>query len=163
MSRQRDETLEEILHRTIVRNQDASVAQLADKLGVPEYTLYECANANNRRQFPLSRLIALTLATGDDSIIRHVAARCGLVVFKLRKKGKSKLENAEDLLEYQKRFAVLLGSLVEAFKAGGGANCRLKVEKKAVLQEIDKLMSCLAGLRQDVENLSDQLDLGLEE
>lgn len=153
----RDETLEEILHRIIHHDPQFSLAQLAEELGVSEYVLYEWANPKQKRQFPLSRLLPLMKITGDTAIIEHLAARVGLVLFRIRKKGKSKLENAEDLLGYLQTFSELLKVLIEAFRTGS------RLDKKPTLQEVDKFLATLAGLRQDVENMSDQIDLGLEE
>jgi len=151
------ETLEEILHRLIVRNPKITVAELAEELGVREHDLYEWGNMNQPRQFPLSKLLPLMIATENTIIIEHLAARMGLVVFKVRKRGKSSLENAEDLLEYMRKFSTLLTGLVKAFKD------KTSFDRRGLLREFDKFLSTAVGLRQDVENLSDQLDLNLEE
>ena len=156
-SRSRDETLEEILHKVIHHDPQFSLAQLAEELGVQEHVLYEWANPNQKRQFPLSRLLPLMRITKNTRMVERLAAQVGLVVFRLRKKGKGKLENAEDLLGYLQTFSELLKVLIEAFKSGG------RLDKKTTLQEIDKFMATLAGLRQDVENMNDQIELGLEE
>ncbi len=156
-SRRHSSTTEEILHRMIARNPDYSVAQLAEELGKREYVLYEWGNPNQDRQFPLAMLLPLTRVTGDISLIEHLAASVGLVVSRVRKRGKGRLEQIEDLQECLERFAELLKTLALVFRD------QEKVDKRAVLAEIDRFMSTLAGIRQDVDNLSDQLDLGLEE
>lgn len=151
------ETIDEILHSIVIRNPKYSVPQLADELGVPEWIVYEWVGLNSKRQFPLSMLLPLTRLTGDTSLIEHIAGQAGLVTFRVRKHGKNKLENAEDLLEYMRKFSTLLTGLIKAFKD------KTAFDRRELLQEFDKFLSIAAGLRQDVENLSDQLDLSLGE
>jgi len=156
--RRKSDTLDAILHEMIEGGGEKySVEQLSEMLGVQAYLMYQWANPAHERRFPLALVLPLTINTGDTSIIEHLAARAGLVVFRVRKRGKSRLEQAEDLLQYQQFFAELLKSLIEVFKNNG------RIDKRETLKGIDKFMSTLAGLRQDVENLSDQLDLGLDE
>jgi len=151
------ETIEEWLHRIIVRNPQITVDELAEELGVRPNDLYEWGNINQPRRFPLPLLLPLMRATGDTSIIEHLAAQMGMVAFKIRKRGKSGLEHIKDLQEYMQTFSELLKLLLNVF-----AN-KEKANKQEVIKEMDRFMSTLAGLRDDVENLSDQMELDLEE
>ena len=153
----REETIEEWLHRIIVRNPRITLDELAEELGVRTNDLYEWGNINQPRRFPLPLLLPLIRVSGDTSILKHLAAQTGMVIFKIRKRSKSGLETAEDILEYLQRFAEVLNSIIEAFKNKNNAN------KKETLREIDNFMSTVAGLRDDIASLQDQLYLGLEE
>jgi len=148
--------MDEILSGIVIRNPNFSVAQLADQLGVQEYIVYEWCNPNNQRRFPLALVIPLTLFTGDTALIEHIAARAGLVAFEVRKRGKTPIENAEDLLEFLKTFIGVLGGMVETFKAHG------RIDRRGTLKDIDKFMRTMAGLYNDIENMSDQMVLDLE-
>ena len=151
------ENIDEILHGMAIRNPDFLIPQLAEQLGVPEWIIYEWCNPNQKQKFPLCMLLPLTRLTGNTSLIEHVAAQAGLVTFKVRRRGKTSLENSEDLLEYMRKFSTLLINLIKAFKDKNSP------DRRELLREFDKFLSTAVGLRQDVENLSDQLDLGLEE
>jgi len=158
----RGSTLDEILHEIIVDNQEITVPQLAEELAVREGVLYEMANPNKPRRFPLALALPLMKATGDTQIVEHLAARMGLIVFRVRRRGKTRLENAADLLEYHDKFAEVLRNLIKAFQEGG-QGCHLKIDKREALRSVDEFLSILAGLRDDIENMTDQLDLGLED
>lgn len=149
--------LDAILHGMITGNRERSVAQLAEELGKPEYIAYQWADPHQKRQFPLSMVIPLTRVTGDTRLIEHLAASVGLVVTRIRKRGKGGLEHVEDLQVCLENFAELLKSLAVIFRDKG------QVDRRAVLAEIDRFMSSLAGVRQDVENMSDQYELELED
>ena len=151
------ETVELILHSMVIRNENYSVAQIAESLGAPEWTIYEMCNPNSKRQFPLMLLLPLTRLLGDTRLIEHLAIQSGLVTFKVRKRGKSHLENIEDLIEYLRKFTALLHGLVTAIKE------KKRFNKSELLQEFDRFLSDTVGLRDDIENVSDQLDLGLGE
>lgn len=151
------DNLDAILHGLITGSRERSVAQLAEELGKPEYVVYEWANPHQKRQFPLSMVIPLCRVTGDTAIVEHLAASLGLVVTRIRKRGKGGLEHIEDLQECLENFAELLKELAQVFRDKG------QVDRRAVLAGIDKFMGSLAGVRQDVENLSDQYELELED
>ncbi|MBA7678156.1 hypothetical protein ES703_86428 [subsurface metagenome] len=155
--RRTGETIEEWLHRIIVRNPGITVDELAEELGVRPNDLYEWGNINQPRRFPLSLLLPLMRATKNTNIIEHLAAQMGMVIFKIRKRSKSRLESAEDIQEYLQQSAKVLKSIIDTFKN------RNKIDTRITLKELDQFMSTLAGLRDDIENLSDQLDLRLEE
>lgn len=148
--------LDAILHELITGNRERSVPELAEELGVQEYVLYEWGNPNQKRKFPLSMVIPLCRVTGDVSLVEHIAASLGLVVTRVRRRGKGGLEHIEDLQECLENFAELLKELAVIFRDKG------QVDRRAVLAAIDKFMGSLAGVRQDVENLSEQYELELE-
>jgi len=156
MKSKRGGTNDEILH-DIIHHSENSLPQIAEQLGVQEYVLYEWADPAKPRRFPLALVLALTRITGDTRLIEHLAAQAGLVTFRPRKRGKSELDQVADLQEYLQYFAELLKLLIEVFRD------KKKVDKRVVLKEIDRFLGTLAGIRQDVENLSEQYELELEE
>lgn len=150
-------TLEEVLASTILKQKDISVDEIAERIGKQSWYLYAVANPKDKKQLPLPLLIPLMRATDDTSLVEHIALSMGLVVTRIRKRGKGGLEHVEDIQECIESFSELLLNLTKAFRDGS------RVDKRAVIAAIDRFLSVLAGFRQDVENLSEQYELELED
>lgn len=135
--------LKKILYKTVHRKAE-SVEEIADRVGCSASLLYRCANINDAQaRFPLEKLLPLMRATGDYSILKHLASRSGFILYKLPAKIKPK--KIADLNEYQGSFTDAFRALLD-FKKG-------KITKKQCPIHIDKFLSQTIGLKKGVEGV----------
>jgi len=97
-----DKSIKSCLYETIHRNRK-SVAQLADETSISSSYLYRSALPTDESgvRFPLDYLIPLMKATGNYSVLKHIANLCGFVLVALPKIKVNKKEKNAFISEYQ--------------------------------------------------------------
>ena len=144
--------IKKVLYRTIHRRRE-SVEQIADDIGCSSSLLYRCANPNDSQaRFPLEKLLPLMKSVNDYSILKHLAARSGFILYKLP--SKIKPNNNADLNRFQSLFADAFRALLD-FKGG-------KISKTDCLKDVDCLLSRSVELRKGIEE-SDRMGFDFRE
>jgi len=132
-----------------IHGKGKNVEEIADAIGCSPSLLYRCANINDPgARFPLERTLPLMNATRDFTILKHLAARSGFLLYRLPSKFKH--HKTADLNKYQSVFIEAFQALVK-FKDG-------EIDREACLEKIDTLLSRTIELRTSVER-SDQMTL----
>jgi len=137
--------LKKVLYRTIHRKKE-SVDEIADVIGCSSSLLYRCANPNDRQaRFPVEKVLPLMKAVNDFSILKHLAARSGFILYKLP--SEIKPNDNGDLNRFQSLFADTFRALLD-FKSG-------KITKEQCLSMMDELLTRTIEFRKSIEE-SDQ-------
>jgi len=129
------QTLKECLYKTAHRNKKP-VKLIADETGISENYLYRACLPNDQSgvKFPVEYLIPLMKATGDYTILSHLATVAGFILVKTPKFRNLKGESSEILDEYQESTINALKALKDFFKSP------TKAGKDAVDEALVKVM-----------------------
>jgi uncharacterized protein YecE (DUF72 family) len=144
--------LKKVLYRT-VHGKRISVEQIADLVGCSASLLYRTSNPNDiTARFPLEKLLALMFAVKDFSILKHLAARAGFILYQLP--GRVKYNKTQDLNKFQMLFSSTFQAILD-FKNN-------KIEKEECLDKIDRLLTSTIEVRKSVET-SQQLSFDFKD
>jgi len=136
--------LKKVLYETVHRRTGKTVDALADELGIsPNYLYRACLpidETGSGCRFPLELLIPLMNATGDYSMLRHLAHRTGHVVSRVPR---SRRRTAAELNEHQKTLADYFRALLAFF------NDEMEIEE--CLEHIHRVLEEVAGHKKTVE------------
>lgn len=119
---------------------DVSVDELADLIGCSPSLLYKAVNPNEQVDIKLSWLIPLMKATGNFTILRHLAIRCGFVLVKIPRARKMK---PEEIAEHQKTLASYQVALIKYMAD--------EIEADEVHELVDKALTEIASAKKMVE------------
>lgn len=133
----------------IVHASGIAVKELAGLIGVRHGYLLRAADANqDDLQLQVRHVVPLTLATGNDILIRTLAQECGGLFVRIGAEGRMDAATAHSL----KEFGEFIASIAEAqdAKSEGGAALTLEEFLKVRQQALESAQAVLAhveGLR----------------
>lgn len=114
--------LRHVLYAT-VHGSRHSVEQLADVCGVSASYLYRaCLDGESGARFPLELLIPLMNATGNYSLLDHIASRCDRLTVDLPRTAKMKRRDPQVVNDITKNFNACMARLLEFFDAPAEVN-----------------------------------------
>lgn len=134
-------SIKSCLYETIHRNKK-SVAQLADETGISSNYLYRSALPTDESgvRFPLDYLLPLMKATGNFSVLKHIANLCGFILIPFPRFKQNKKEKNEMIAEYQDSTVTATKKLIAFFNDPTEEN--FKDSSKALHEVLEK--SCSA-------------------
>ena len=112
------EDINTVIYKTIHKNKSKkSIEQIADEMGIDVMTLYKYPLPEpSGSNMPLKRLIPLMKATGDYSLLKHIAAMCEYIVVKVPRFKASKGDSNEIISSYQATSCKAFNDMIEFFK-----------------------------------------------
>lgn len=125
----------ETIHRT-----DKSVETLADEIGCSASLIYKAANPNEPVDIKLSWLIPLMRATGNYSILKHLAYRCGYVAIRIPRARRMK---PSEYAEHQARISEYMFQLSRYLEG--------KIDKDECLESVKAALEQVAMAQRMVE------------
>jgi len=120
-------------------SRDISIDELADLIGCSPSLLYKGADPNQTVDIKLSWLIPLMKATGNISILKHIAIRLGYVVVRVPRARKMK---PEEFAAHQRTLADYQLALLSFINGEATAD--------KVHEQVDKALEEVAGARKMV-------------
>ena len=139
------QSLKKVLYNTVHRRTGKTVEALADELGIsPSYLYRACLPTDGNGsgcRFPLELLIPLMNATGDHSVLKHLAHRTGHAVYRVPR---GRLRSAADLNDHQRALADYFASLLKFF---GG-----ELDRDECLEHLQRVLEEVAGFKQAIED-----------
>jgi len=129
------QTIWETVHKSKL-----SVPELADEVGCSVDTLYKTANVNMPAELKVSWLIPLIRATGNASILKHIATRLGYVLVRVPRARRMK---PEEIADHQRTLADYQAALIR-FNNG-------ELNAEEVHEIVDKALTEVARAKKMVE------------
>lgn len=134
-------TLGEVVY-CVVHHSRIDAKTIAERLGVRYTYLTDAASPDRDEvQFQARLIVPITLATGNDALLRYLAAQCGYVAFKVP----TASDAHADVVAHTAKVVREFGDVLTASATAMADHAITASEAAGVCQEIDELIGALAS------------------